>query len=681
MSLLYPEFLWALLLNIFPVIIHLFNLQRHEILYFSDLTLLKSVEKETKRTSQIKNIILMLLRILMISSIVFAFCFPYNKKDSLSDKSDNSIIGIYIDNSCSMLRMSETQTILEKAKDDVMKLIGNQNKNTKYVLTTNEKYSNKSYPITQDQLIKEIPKIERSSYSLNINEILAIQKEQANNQFLSSFWFTDLQKKDFDLNQTELDTSISVNLIHYLSNNTSNISIDSVWFSEKSRKVNTEDKLNVKISNYSDNEIEFQTKLLINESEVITQGLNIIEGLDSKIIEFNFIVNSPGYKNCKLEISDSPFNDQNFDDHYYFTYSIDEDYKVLHLKEHEGNIEQPLKILFESIEKTKFESLNIKDGFTADDLDADLIIVDGITSFKSGLIDGLINNENRDENIVYIPNNQIKDNKSNPIINSFNIQLLSNDSNKKYMDENKIDPSFFKSVFGKKENNLNLPFFKNNYKTRTSNSCVNLLSFQNDDPLLIKNEMNGDQLYLFSCPLNSSNSNLINHALFVPIFLKIKENCSKDFIRQYEINNIPEISMNGINQQNGQVTVDNNLELPTYSFFPVILTKQGNSYVNCQNQIKNDGHYYIKENDSLINSFSTNLSRSESNMSFFSTVEFSNILANSPNKQMFNYWDSSLTETKNKFHKNPNEDQYWIYFVMMALIFIALEITLIKLTT
>ena len=681
MSLLYPEFLWALLLNIFPVIIHLFNLQRHETLYFSDLTLLKNIEKETKRTSQIKNIILMILRMLMISSLVIAFCLPQNDNASLSDISANSIIGIYIDNSCSMLRVSETQTILEKTKDDVMKLISNQNKNTKYVLTTNDKYSNKSYPISQDQLIKEIPKIERSSYSLNINEILTIQKEQANNQFLSSFWFTDLQKKDFDLNQTKLDSSISVNLIHYLSNNTSNISIDSVWFSEKSRKLKTEDKLNVKISNYSDNKVEFQTKLLINESEVITQGLNIIEGLESKIITFNFIVNSPGYKNCKLEISDSPFNDQNFDDHYYFTYSIDEDYKVLHLKEHESNIEQPLKILFESIEKTEFKSVNIKDGFTADDLHADLIIVDGITSFKSELIDGLINNENRDDYIIYIPSNHIKNNKYNPIINSFNIQLLSTDSNKKYMDENKIDPSFFKSVFGKKENNLNLPYFKDNYKTRTGSSCVNLLSFQNEDPLLIKNEINGDQLYFFTCPLNSLNSNLINHALFVPIFLKIKENCSRDFIRQYEINNIPEISMNGINQQSGQVTVDNNLESPNYSFFPIVSTKQGNSYINCQNQIKNDGHYYVKENDSLINSFSTNLSRSESNMSFFSKVEIINTLKNSPNKKMFNYWDSSERKTKNKFDKKPNDDQYWIYFVMMALIFIALEITLIKLTT
>jgi hypothetical protein len=207
------------------------------------------------------------------------------------------------------------------------------------------------------------------------------------------------------------------------------------------------------------------------------------------------------------------------------------------------------------------------------------------------------------------------------------------------------------------------------------------LNFRNEDPLLVKNEINGDKLYFFSSSLNSKNSNIINHALFVPIFLKIKEDCSNDFIRQYEINNIPEISMSSVYQQNGQVTVDNNLETPTYSFFPIVTTKQGNSYINCQNQIKNDGHYFIKENDSLISSFSTNLNRSESNMSFFSPDNFINMLENSPNKDMFKYWDSSINETKNKFDKKINEYQYWIYFVIMALIFIALEITLIKLTT
>ena len=49
MSLLYPEFLWALLLNIIPIFIHLFNYQKHETIYFSDVTLFKDIEEKNKK--------------------------------------------------------------------------------------------------------------------------------------------------------------------------------------------------------------------------------------------------------------------------------------------------------------------------------------------------------------------------------------------------------------------------------------------------------------------------------------------------------------------------------------------------------------------------------------------------------------------------------------------------------
>jgi len=94
MSLLYPEFLWALTLNIFPVIIHLFNLQKHETLYFSDLTLLKNIEKETKKTSTLKNLLLLILRILTISSLVIAFTIPYKKDNLVSNIKKDELIGL-----------------------------------------------------------------------------------------------------------------------------------------------------------------------------------------------------------------------------------------------------------------------------------------------------------------------------------------------------------------------------------------------------------------------------------------------------------------------------------------------------------------------------------------------------------------------------------------------------------
>jgi hypothetical protein len=72
MSLLYPDFLWALLLNIVPIFIHLFNYQKHETIYFSDITLFKNIEEKTKKRSQLKNLLVLISRMMILSSVIFA---------------------------------------------------------------------------------------------------------------------------------------------------------------------------------------------------------------------------------------------------------------------------------------------------------------------------------------------------------------------------------------------------------------------------------------------------------------------------------------------------------------------------------------------------------------------------------------------------------------------------------
>ena len=57
MSFLYPKFLWALLLNIIPIFIHLFNFQKYETLYFSDISLFKNIKEKTKKEISTKEFI------------------------------------------------------------------------------------------------------------------------------------------------------------------------------------------------------------------------------------------------------------------------------------------------------------------------------------------------------------------------------------------------------------------------------------------------------------------------------------------------------------------------------------------------------------------------------------------------------------------------------------------------
>ena len=679
MSLLYPHFLWALGLNIIPILIHLFNLQKHETIYFSDITLIKDIEKETKRVSRVKNILILLLRMFLISSLVIAFCFPYNKENSIYEMNSSGVIGIYLDNSFSMQRSNSNQTLLENAKDDIMNLLDQFSETTKFILTTNQKSKNKSYTLNKEDLIKELTQLQSTSNSLNYNEIIAIQNEQSKQELSHSYWFTDLQKKDFDFKKIGTDSIFTINLIHYKSKNISNLSIDSVWFSEKSRKLNTEDELNVKINNYSENEIEFQTKLLINNTEVITQSLNVVKPNEIKNISFHYILENKGIKNGLIKITDASYNDQAFDDQYYFTYSVDQNYKVVHLYENNKNIQKAFETLYSKIEKSQFKSINISNGFTAQELDADLIILDGISTFKKELINVLTSSNNR--NIVFIP---IDDSKylSYEILEKFNLKFIKSDSTVENIDQKIVSETFFSSVFDKKEKNIDLPYFKKTFQLNPSVSISKtpLITLSNYKPLLIQSEVKGNKLFLFTAPLNPKNSNLTNHAIFVPIFLKIKETCANDQLKQYKIDQIPFIYTDKYNQQNGEITIVDQIINPSFSFYPSLIYNQGKTYLNCESQIEKDGHYFLNIKDTILDSFSVNYSRDESNMSFLSFKEIKTIIKNNNLDKHIKYIENNLESNQSIFSKKQNQEHYWKYFIILGIIFIALEITVIKLT-
>jgi hypothetical protein len=67
-------------------------------------------------------------------------------------------------------------------------------------------------------------------------------------------------------------------------------------------------------------------------------------------------------------------------------------------------------------------------------------------------------------------------------------------------------------------------------------------------------------------------------------------------------------------------------------------------------------------------------------MSFYSKEEFVSIIRKSLLSDYIKYFEMNSSEDTNIFNKKQGETQYWKYFVLLALIFIGLEISLIKLT-
>ena len=673
MSLLYPEFLWALLLNIVPIFIHLFNYQKHETIYFSDVTLFKDIEEKTKKRSQLKNILLLLSRILLVSSIVLAFCFPYEKNNKINNYENLKKIGIYLDNSFSMSRLNKNQSLLESAKDDLMKLIDNLPENTEYIFTTNNKLKNKPYSIRKNELKKEIIKTAYSPISLTYSEIIDIQKEQFKGDIINTFWLTDLQKNSFDLSNHKLVKSDQINLLKYSSNDMGNLSIDSVWFQESNRQIKKNETIQVKATNHSNSELEFQIKLNINNGEVLNQSYTKIKPYESKIIEFIFSVDTNGKKIGKLSIISNDLNSIKYDDNYYFSYSINENFKVVNLYEGDNESNSYLKALFSSVEKTKYEEVNFREGYNDYDLNADLIILNELINIDKQLINTITPNKN----ILILPSTSKNSDYKN-LNNFLNIKFSSLKNSKLELDIESVDKNYFKNIFSSFNGNINLPYFNYHYLVSKNPNANYLINFSNGDPFLIKySESNRDFFYLTS-NLNDSVSNFKEHALFVPIMLRIKEKSSSDFIKQYDINHLDRIRIKNEFQQNGDVKIINNLELPTISFFPKVSNSKGNSLIFLENEIEFSGHYYLMKKDSLIDVISVNGTQSESEMNFIKNKEFNQEIINLNIEENIKFWNISEKRYPEIISLKSNNNEYWKYFILLGIVFLILEIIIIK---
>ena len=677
MSLLYPDFLWALLLNIIPIFIHLFNLQKHETIYFSDVSLLKSIEEKTKRKSQLKNILLLISRILLVSSVVIAFCFPYKKSQKIDLLKDLNKVGIYIDNSFSMSRSFQNQTLLESAKDDAIKLIDNLPEETKYVLTTNNKKNNKKYFIDNNEIKKEIINLKTTAQTLTISEAIEIQHEQFNLEQLNSFWFTDLQENTLDLDKINDESIIkNINILQYGSSSNENISIDSVWFNTNNRTINNSENLNVKITNHSESEVEFQTKLNINNGEVLNQSFNKINASESAEIKFDYSVNEKGIKSGSISLINPANNDLLFDDKYFFSYVLEEKFSIVNVYQGENKSNKSIETLFESVEKTNFKNIDINNGITNQDLNAELIILNELSKIDKKTLQLLSSSSKRKSILIFPSLNRDVDYKDlYKILGIKNSELI---NLKLELDIESIDMRFFKNIFSNYNENLDLPYFNKYLKFQNLYNPINYINLSNTESLLSKYSYKNNDIYFFTSNLNKDYSNFSQHALFVPILLRIKEKSANDITSQISINELENLKINQAIQQNGNILITNVQSKPTFSFYPLISSSSGSSSLYIKDMIESTGHYYIYNNDSLVSGFSVNNSKSESKMAFSSSKKLISELKNLDLNEKIHYWDIKQNKYPELIKNNKKNLEYWIYFIYLSLICLILEIIIIK---
>ena len=220
-----PHFLYFLFSILVPIIVHLFNLRKHKIVYFSNVSFLNKVNSNKRKKNKIKQLIILFSRILIISSVVLAFSKPYLP---ISDNFESSEIIIYIDNSFSMNNISQQGRLLDVAKESGIKIIDNY-KNKKFRIITNNFSSSENF-IKNSQESKEYILNITNSQKIRTYEDILKKIENISSNSYKLFIISDFQKNNYNLSDLLNTDSLSRKIlipITQLTNN--NIKIDSCY--------------------------------------------------------------------------------------------------------------------------------------------------------------------------------------------------------------------------------------------------------------------------------------------------------------------------------------------------------------------------------------------------------------------------------------------------------------------
>ena len=658
-----PEILYALFAVLVPIIIHLLNLRKYKNVYFSSIRFLKKISEEKKQKLKLKNILILISRILAITFLVLTFAQPY-----ISSNNENNLenILIYVDNSFSMDAETKFGRALNIAKEKA-KIIAKDNSDKNLYLITNNFSAKNKHKFAAKDFINEINKIESSYQRKKFSEILSFTsfiKEKKKIYFIS-----DLQKSSFDIQNIKyIDSSLDLSIVP-VNHKTNNISIDSVWLMNPINKSSDNVTLYAKITNYSDMQVSEKVVFLhINEQQKSQQFINLQSG-ETKTINFNFDQKSNISISGYLNINDLPIT---YDNKCYFSFNQNKKTKILCINSGKNN--KYINAIF-SQDSTLFNYYvtNINNLNYNTIKNYDLVVINEINNFPNALIK-ILKDKTNSLNYVIIPPNDIEIENLNNSLSKLELNTI-NSINKNKYEINKLDDEhpIFKNVFDNKLENIIYPYSNIHLVKNKKYPTTNILYLENGDPFLSIYKKDKKFIYMFNSALDNKQNNLTQHSIFVPLLMNIGSQSLSNQKVYYLLKNTTFFKSKHNNSKNEI------LNLTKGNIEHIVERKriEGEIYYIIKNILSQNGIYNLRNKDKIIEKIAFNFDNKESNIKLTSRNEID--LWKKNYKLNLEIIDENISNFKKYINKtNVNIKEYWILTLILSLIFFALEIFLIK---
>ena len=674
----FPNFLFAFVLLVIPIIIHLFNFRRYKVLYFSSLQFLKQVDEQTKSTQKLKHILVLIARLLAFSALILAFAQPYLPIEKNGKAGGNPVLAIYLDNSFSMTLKGTEGELISEAREQARKLINKASVETRILLATNDLSGIEQRLVTKIEALERLDKIETSPLVKNTDVVVnwmrdIIDKEEATKQKLGTRQYvilSDFQKTSSSFKNLKSDSSSYYYPIQLIPQNLSNVYIDTIWFNEPNFKAGNNNELNIRIKNTGDKNltnVELQLDVNGTKRDVFID----LQANQSSTTLINYSDIKPGLKTGKVKVEDKQVS---FDDEYFFSYEVKANSEVLIIN---GKSSVPnIQRVYNLDTYYKVNSVD-ESSLTADMIDKkDFIVVNGPDEISSGTAALLTSFVQEGGSLALFPGENIDFNSWNSFLQRLKMPILgtlqSEGVKVKSINYNDV---FFNGVFEKKPDNLNLPLQTKIYKLSagSSSKAMNLIELQNGLPLFVRSNSNYS-VFLFGSSLAPSFGNFTSNALFSTILLRSAEMSQRRIPISLTIGSDSKFPVYNAPKKESPLHVKN----ATIDYIPQTEKINQITYISIagiEANVLKSGVYNI-ENEAILGNLALNYNRSESDVTTLSESEINaGFLSQGIENLRFTTIDEGQSIARIELEK-PKE--YWRIFVLLALLFVLTEMALIK---
>ena len=633
----HPEILYALFLLLIPIFIHLFQLRRFQKVDFTNVAFLKKVTIQTRKSSQLKKWLTLLMRLLALASIIIAFAQPFTAaKNALNTKKETVI---YIDNSFSMQAKGAKGPMLERALQDLFDKTSGGEKLSWF--TNNSERRN----VTPQDFKNEVLSIEYSQSQLTPAQVLLKANQLYSNEkdvLKRLIYLSDFQQQEIF---PEIPEDLILDAVPLKPVKASNISIDSAYIVSKNASVT---QLKVKVSNTT-SEISEVPISLFNKNRLIAKTALDFSENSNGTVTFDI-------ENSEEFIGELQINEPNlpFDNSLYFSINNPGKIKVLAINEADGNFLQRLfdKDEFQFNQQT-FKTLNYNEI-----PDQNFIVLNELKEIPASLATALKAFSDNGGSILIIPASLAGLSGYNNFLLTMALGTLTEEkSQEKMITKIVFSHPLFKDVFEKEVENFQYPKVNSFYRVSTNASAA--IGFEDNQPFLLQK----NKTYLFAAPINKENSNFQNSPLVVPTIYNMALQSLPLPHLYYTIGQQNEIAVPVKLGQDEIITVKDSTE----QFIPIQQTKANYVLMTTTDEPAKAGNYQIMKKNEFLENISFNYSRSESELQYLSPEDWEGAKVYSSVEALF---DS--IEDANAINS------FWKWFAIFALLFLLFEMLILK---